>query len=141
MTPTNDFSPRYPPLGQEARLGSHLSRLLDESSQRLPDGVEERLRVAREQALGKARFEQRPSGVVSLGGGAIGWLAAGWWPRVFALVPILALVAGLISIEQHHRDAQINAAVEIDSALLTDEAPLAAYRDAGFVEFLKSPAN
>ena len=142
MNPTNDSAPPYHPLGYEARFALRLSRLLDETSQQLPDGVAERLRFAREQAVAKARSERQPAaGVMALGGGTIGWLGGGWWLRAAAVLPLLALVAGLISIEQRHRNDQINAAVEIDSALLTDDAPLAAYRDAGFVEFLKSPAN
>lgn len=142
MNPTNDTASQYHPLGHEARFALQLSRLLDEAVQRMPDGVEERLRVAREQAIARARTErQTATAVVPLGGGTLGWLGGGWRSRVAALLPILALVAGLMSIERQHRNDQISAAVEIDSALLTDDAPLAAYRDAGFVEFLKSPTN
>ena len=142
MNPTNDPRAHFHPMGQEARLAARLSRLLDESTQQLPEGVEARLRFAREQALAKARLERQPAvAPVPLGGGTAGWLGGGWFSRAAVVLPILALIAGLAAIEQLHRDDQINTAVEIDSALLTDDAPLAAYRDAGFVEFLKSPAN
>ena len=139
---TTDTFYRFAEAGGEARFAARLIGFLDENSRTLPPGVEARLRFAREQAVAKSAVEfaaARHS--VSLGSvmGRIG--SAGWLPRAAALLPLVALVAGLISIQQRHRENQVNVAVEIDSALLTDDAPLLAYRDAGFVEFLKSPTN
>ncbi len=142
MTAAESNLNRYHPLASEARFAARLARALDDSSRALPAGVEERLRVAREQALTKARREpQRLLTVIPAGIAGMGWSSGGWWSRVALLLPVAALAVGLFAIEQKHREAQIAAAVEIDAALLTDDAPLAAYRDAGFVEFLKSPAN
>lgn len=140
MTATRSNPISRNPLGREAMLAARLARTLDGATRSLPPGVEERLRVAREQAVAKARTE--PEGVfvgVAAGATSLGWLAGGWWSRMALLVPIVALAVGLFAIEQRHRDAQIATAVEIDSALLVDDAPLDAYRDAGFVEFLKLP--
>lgn len=142
MTAIDPILNRYQPLGTEARFASRITRALDDACQTLPPGVGERLRVAREQALAKARPEPRTAlSPAAAGVGVVGWSSGGWWPRVALLLPIAALAAGLVAIEHKHRQAQIAVAVEIDSALLVDDAPLAAYRDPGFVEFLKSPAN
>jgi len=53
-------------------------------------------------------------------------------------LPLVVLLAGLVLIQQHHDSEQISAAAEIDSALLADELPPAAYGDPGFSEFLHS---
>ena len=45
----------------------------------------------------------------------------------------------LIAIDEWHESAQIQAAAEVDSALLSDPLPPDAYRDPGFLEFLKAP--
>lgn len=143
MTATESTLNRYHPLASEARFAARLARALDESSRALPPGVEERLRIAREQALTKARREpQRLLAAIPAGIAGLSWSSGGGWrTRLALLLPVAALAVGLFAIEQKHREAQIATAVEIDSALLVDDAPLAAYRDAGFVEFLKSPAN
>lgn len=141
-TPTTDPFSRHAGAGGEARFASRLIGFLDEGSRDLPPGVEARLRFAREQAVARSAVERVPAtNSVSLGG-VVGWVgSAGWLPRAAALLPLLALVAGLLSINQRHREDQVKVAVEIDSGLLTDDAPLLAYRDAGFVEFLKSSTN
>ena len=61
----------------------------------------------------------------------------GWLFRFASVVPLIVLVAGLIAIDEWHDRAQIEAAAELDAALLGDDLPPDAYSDAGFVEFLK----
>jgi len=50
----------------------------------------------------------------------------------------VALVGGLIAIQDWHGSNEISAAAEIDASLLADDLPPSAYSDPGFVEFLKS---
>jgi hypothetical protein len=59
------------------------------------------------------------------------------WLRLASALPLVVLVAGLVLIQQYHDREQITAAAEIDSALLADELPPAAYGDPGFSEFLR----
>lgn len=136
-----EFNPtHYNAFSQESRVAARLARVLEPTTRSLPAGVEERLRVAREQALAKARPESHGL-LAGMPAGAAGlrWVASGWWNRMAVVLPIIGLAVGLVAIQQHHRQAQIATAVEIDAALLVDAAPLAAYRDAGFVEYLKTP--
>ena len=48
------------------------------------------------------------------------------------------LIGGLMLIQERHWNAQIEAAADIDAALLTDDLPPGAYADPGFAEFLNS---
>ncbi len=129
----------------QARIGLRLAARLGEGVRELPGGIGERLRVAREQALRAARPATRPSRLMVLaghGGGEAGAATAPgphtpWWLRLVSATPLLLLLAGLLSIQHMHEQAQIRAAAELDAALLADDLPPAAYGDPGFVEFLK----
>lgn len=143
------MTPRHPltaatvaPDVVQARFGARVTALLSERSERLPHEIGERLKIARQQAVAARR---RPAVVVSSGvrhHGATLSLGGGSesrWLRWFSLLPLIMLVAGLFLIQYEHRQEQIEAAADIDAALLGDDLPPAAYRDAGFVEYLKTP--
>jgi hypothetical protein len=133
----------------QARFARRLTARLTEQAEQAPHDVTERLRFAREQALERAREARRKikaehaapavhivaPGLASLSGGRRG---APWWFRLVAVAPVVVLIAGLSLIQRFHDDAQISDAAEIDTALLSDDLPPEAYRDAGFVEFLKT---
>ena len=108
--------------------------------------IGERLRVARDQALARARAARRSAAspaAVSVGGGtlALGGPSSDsgtpWWLRLSAVAPLVVLLAGLFLIDHHYTRSQIEAAAEVDAALLADDLPPDAYRDPGFAEFLK----
>jgi Protein of unknown function (DUF3619) len=112
--------------------------------------IDERLRVAREQALARRprsrEVEQSagaPAVVLATGsgsaalGGSGGDAGTPWWLRLSSLLPLGLLLAGLFLIEQHYTRSQIEAAAEVDAAILADDLPPEAYRDPGFAEFLK----
>lgn len=129
----------------QARFALRVAARLGERTDSVGADVSERLRFAREQALERGRASRlastvSPAGITSSGaailGGGSGW---GWWMRIGAVMPALALVAGLIVIQQWQDKAQISVAAEIDAALLSDDLPPKAYSDAGFAEFLKTP--
>jgi Protein of unknown function (DUF3619) len=60
-----------------------------------------------------------------------------WWLRLSSLLPLAVLLAGLFLIDRHYTQSQIEAAAEVDAAILSDDLPPEAYRDPGFAEFLK----
>jgi hypothetical protein len=131
----------------QARFAQRVAAALTEQQAAAPRrDIEERLRVAREQALGRARVANRSaaaSAVVATGGGtvALGGRAGSegtpWWLRLSSLLPLAVLLAGLLLIDRHYTLSQIEAAAEVDAALLADDLPPEAYRDPGFAEFLK----
>jgi len=54
-----------------------------------------------------------------------------------ALLPLLALVAGLMFIQTFHDSRHATDLAEVDVALLTDDLPPQAYSDPGFLQYLK----
>jgi hypothetical protein len=135
----------------QARLGARLAGSLTAMSANLPHDLSERLRVAREQAVVRARQVRlaQPAlatsaavAVTSSGGAAVlrgGTDASGGWSQwAGALLPLLVLLAGLVFISQWSVREQVMVAAEIDSLLLSDDLPPAAYADPGFGEYLRS---
>ena len=134
--------------GLEARFGLRVASALNQRGELACHDVSERLRVAREQALARAAAGRRIAIQSSGASTVVGMTARGaamlgghpmWWTRLASVLPILALLGGLLLIDQWHDRAQIAAAADVDAALLADDLPPAAYSDPGFVEFLKTP--
>jgi hypothetical protein len=132
-----------------ARYGLRVAARLAEKADALPQDIAERLRVAREQAVERSRAARKvahrqgaPSVVVSAGGSMAmteGSGEGGGWFKFAGWVPICLLLAGLLFIQDLYQREQVEAAAEIDAALLSDDLPPSAYSDPGFNEFLKSP--
>ena len=123
-----------------ARFARRLVVHLDDQARSLEGDVAERLRFGRERALERARLARASARAPRLGVTAAGaaLLGGGWWLKIASIAPLAALVCGLVLIQQWQTRKQIDAAAEVDAALLADDLPPTAYRDAGFVEFLKT---
>lgn len=125
------------------RYGQAVAARLSESVDALPYDISERLRAAREQAL-DLRRTLKPvvqAQVVAQGGAAslsLGGGDGGLWHRLAGLVPLLLLIAGLIAVNLLDDEFRAKELAEIDTAILADDLPPAAYTDPGFVQFLKS---
>ena len=110
----------------------------------LPYEISERLRAARAQAVSKRKIAlaQTAGSVVSMGSSAaLTWGSndgLNWWSGIGSMVPLIALVVGLLTINSVQNDNRAKEVAEVDSALLTDELPPAAFADPGFVQFLKA---
>lgn len=140
--PTVSTQRSVPLEGLEARVALRVTQRLDEAAQHLPHDIGERLRIAREQAVARARVARRAASAPVVAGRAGGAAVLGGppsvWLRLASLLPLLVLAAGLVLIQQHRDHEQIAVAAEIDAALLTDELPPTAYGDPGFAEFLRT---
>jgi hypothetical protein len=133
-------------LSAQDRFGRQLAACLDASAKELPHDITERLRVARLQALGRYREVQAcETGHLAVGGGvaALGPRDGdnGLWPRLVSLIPLLALVAGLVAIQIFGADEIAQELAEIDAAILADDLPPDAYADPGFAQFLRARLN
>ena len=110
----------------------------------LPYEISERLRAARAQAVSKRKIalSQTAGSLVNSGSGAaLTWGSnegLNWWSRIGSVVPLIALVVGLLTINSVQSDNRAREIAEVDSALLTDELPPAAFADPGFIQFLKA---
>ena len=117
---------------------------LSASTAELPHDVSERLRAARAQAVAKRKVTktQTAGSTVNLGGSAaMTWGSSdglGWWGRIGSVMPLIALVVGLLTINSIQSDNRTQEIAEVDVALLTDDLPPAAFSDPGFLQFLKT---
>jgi hypothetical protein len=60
------------------------------------------------------------------------------WQRIASALPLIVLLAGLVTIHVVQNERRAREVADVDAALLTDDLPPAAYADPGFVQFLKS---
>ena len=138
---TNSYQNRTDIL--QDRFGLKAASYLSEGSAALPHDISERLRVARAQAVSKrkvVRLEPKVQMVGYGGSAALGWGSGdgvSWWARIGSVVPLIALVVGLLAINSIQNDNRAQELAEVDAALLTDELPPAAFADPGFAQFLK----
>jgi hypothetical protein len=133
----------------QARVAQRLAAALTEYQVKSADpGIAARLAFARDRAMEAARRTRSAAAIApSLAGAAGGTAILGglpgsdstpWWLRLGSLVPLAVLLAGLVLIDNQYTRSQIEAAAEVDAAILADDLPPEAYRDQGFVEFLRS---
>jgi hypothetical protein len=127
------------------RVGQAFARQLNEHASELPHDITERLRAARMQALSQRKRE--PIKVlahewVAAGGPSMGPSGEGLnlWSRLASILPLIALLFGLASIHVFQNEYRTNELASLDTELLTDDLPPAAYTDPGFLVFLKSPS-
>lgn len=126
----------------EGQVALRIAARLNAGTESLPHDISERLRFGRERALATALQQRRAAAFVPAQTVGVSGRAAvlggppSLWLRLASALPLVVLVAGLVLIQHHHDFEQITAAAEIDSALLADELPPAAYGDPGFSEFL-----
>jgi hypothetical protein len=123
------------------RFGRNLASRLSDSTQDLPNDISERLKAARMQALSKRKIVKlEAAATVNSNGGAATLTGGDWsssiWTRLGSFVPLLALVAGLLTIAVVQEQRRANELAEVDVELLADDLPPTAYTDPGFVHFL-----
>jgi hypothetical protein len=125
---------------QGLKLASYLSLGVGE----LPHDISERLRVARVQALSQRKISKLGIAVAVIPNG--GSVALTWghdeglslWGRIGSILPLVALVVGLLFINSMQNDNRARELAEVDVAILTDVLPTAAFADPGFIQFLKA---
>ena len=128
----------------ESRFARGVAACLSESAETVAPDIAERLRFAREKSLAiasRAREGAHGVGVTASGATIAGFSRSSWWLRFASVLPLVALVGGLVLIQDWQNRTQISVAAEVDEALLGDDLPITAYRDPGFSEFLKAPPN
>ncbi len=123
----------------EEQFGRRVAARLSAGAEDLPREISERLRAARTQAVARRKVVRvLQAAPAMLPNGSTATLGGGWWTRIGAIIPLIALVAGLVVITSLQEDSRTNELAEVDAALLTDDLPPAAYTDPGFAQFLKS---
>ncbi len=147
MTNSNLALPSTALEALELRVAHRVAARLSERADAVDVDIAERLRFARERALARAQelrvAESQTASVLGTSGAGVlaGGGRGGWWLKLGSVLPLAALAVGLFLIQHLHAEAQIEAAAQVDVELLADDLPPAAYNDAGFVEFLKTPRD
>lgn len=117
---------------------------LDESTTALPHDISERLKVARTQALSRRKVvadvavtqlvsQQGSQASLQMGSGL-----RNFWTQLGSWLPLLVLVTGMVVIEFAQDDWTAQEIADVDTELLTDALPPAAYTDPGFAQFLRN---
>jgi len=116
------------------KLRLHLNRGLHE----LPAGTLSRLEDARQRALAKQKVSARQSALAGVGG-----FVHQQFDHLHLKQVLLALVTvlGVATYTYWYADQSITELEIIDSALLSDDLPVAAFTDKGFDAWLKSSAS
>lgn len=132
------------------RFGLRVAARLSMGNAELPHDISERLRVARHQAVAMRKRTQliavTKSATAIFGSGGSASMnfddeGPNLWNRIASFLPLIALVVGLVSISVIQNDMRAKELAEVDSALLVDDLPPAAYADVGFAQFLKLHAD
>lgn len=138
----NHLNDRHPELLLD-RYGLRLAARLNEGAESVPHDIAERLRAARVRAVAQRKrvlTATAPSSL-SVGGGALALgpedEGLGWFTRISSVLPLIALVAGLLALQIGLDDLAADELAEVDAAILSDDLPPAAYTDPGFAQFLK----
>ncbi len=141
---TNSLQNRHDIL--QERFALKAASYLSAGAADLPYEISERLRAARVQAVAKRKVGkvQAAGGIVHSGPGSASLLwggsgdGLGWWGRIGSVMPLIALVVGMLTINSIQNDNRAQEIAEVDAALLVDDLPPAAFSDPGFVQFLKT---
>ena len=130
------------------QFGLRIAAQLNSATLDLPHDISERLRAARTRAVAarlqpQARLQTSSALINQNGVGLLNFGEEGLniWSRLASFLPLIALVAGLALIQNIMDDNRANELAEVDSALLIDDLPPAAYADPGFLQFLKNPLS
>ena len=126
----------------QEQFGRRVAARLDAGTAEIPYGITERLRAARVQAVARRKAASLRTAATVMGtGGAtlgLGHENQSLWNRIASVLPLVALVGGLILIHAAQNEYRAHEVAEVDAALLTDDLPPAAYADPGFIQFLKT---
>ena len=126
------------------RFALKAASYLSAGTAEMPYDISERLRAARVQAVSKRKITPTWNAASVVNNGSSAALTWGGndglngWSRIGAVIPLVALVVGLLTISAVQSDNRAQEIAEVDAALLIDELPLAAFSDPGFVQFLKA---
>jgi hypothetical protein len=142
MSNSKYFSLPYRNQLVQDRFGVKVAAQLSDAADALPHDISERLRAARMQALGARKVTTGQTARSVVGNGPTVSLTFGdedvsLWNRIAATIPLIALMVGLVAIYVVQDDSRTRELADVDSALLTDDLPPAAFTDPGFAQFLK----
>jgi len=128
----------------DINLAYKIRHALNNTLDELPASTTDRLAAARAQALARKKADapvptrQKPAGrrpAIALSGWAAVF-STPWVARAVAVVPLVAMVAGMVGVYQGQQEQRVAELAELDAAVMSDDLPLTAYTDHGFNAYL-----
>lgn len=131
----------YSKEAKDLEFAYKVRRALNESAESLPAPTLDRLAQARKAAMARKKQEapvavQVFKGVLAGNSGFSFQGPGSWMGKLGLALPLLVLVVGLLGIYEYEQQQNINELADIDTAVLVDELPPAAYVDTGFSAYL-----
>ena len=111
-----------------------IKQRLNDSLRTLPADKTERLRAARERALASQRKLVSAPAAALAGAGTVQGGRFEWFGQI---APVALLAAALLGISYWHQNNRVQENADIDTQMLVDELPPAAYADKGFGAWIK----
>lgn len=121
------------------QFGKRITAQLDHAAASLHPDISERLRIARQLAVTRRRVVILQSTSVlhaHAGSNQLTW-GGGWKTGIASVLSLLALLIGLITVSAIGDEQRAHELADVDTELLVDELPPAAYVDPGFARFLQ----
>jgi Protein of unknown function (DUF3619) len=118
-------------------LGALIAKRLDDSTEKLPFRVSQRLANSRKAAIAAIpvrNLQTAATGSTQSAGASLSLgRFSGWtWKALGFGLPALVLAAGLVFISNYSDDQEADEQASIDAAVLTDDVPISTYVDRGF---------
>lgn len=133
-------------MDKQDRFGWQVRQWLNRSAMEVTPSVQNRLELARKQALARQRKATRQALIdqslrnterfARKAGARVGSFE-GWFAGMGAAVPALAVVLGLFFLSDAQLNGEARRMADIDAMVLGDELPISAYLDDGFSAFLR----
>jgi hypothetical protein len=136
----------YSKESQDLDFAYKVRRALNESTETISEPAINRLAQARKMALARKK-QEAPAKALAFKGilaGNNGLRFQGpqsWLGKLGLALPLFVLVIGLFGIHEYEQQQNINELADIDTAVLVDELPPAAYVDTGFTAYLSNKAE
>jgi len=125
----------------DINLAYKIRHALNEKLDDLPASTTDRLAAARAAALARKKADvplrqqapARPRFDVAY---FTSLFSAPWMARAAAIVPLVAMVGGLVGVYHAEQEQRVADLADLDAAVLSDDLPLTAYTDHGFSAYL-----
>ncbi|HQR02883.1 MAG: DUF3619 family protein [Proteobacteria bacterium] len=116
-------------MNSDHEIGLKIARVLDQGCDSMRPDLTRRLAKARQAALARPVAATR---LASIGGLTVDFVL----PQARVLVATVVLMLGMVGTYYWNSYSDADDNIDVDSALLTDELPVAAYTDQGFRAWL-----
>jgi hypothetical protein len=127
----------------DINLAYKIRHALNDKLDDLPAPTTDRLAAARRQALARKKADAprvaqtvRQAQLQTAGFDVRGLFSMQWLARAATIVPLVAMVAGMVGVYQYEHEQRVAELAELDAAVLSDDLPLTAYTDHGFNAYL-----